>query len=172
MLDTCVITVDPTPNRAIDFAVLIHNIHFGRLRDGYEEASYLVTPSTGAYVGFNNGVSDFSDDLFPQDVRNCKTCHQDGGEKCSASAPCGIGQSCSGGACVNIAWLAPSTRACTSCHDDGTTVGHAALNTWTDPTGALIETCATCHGAGAQFAVDVVHQIADPYVPPYNREKQ
>ncbi len=170
VLDTCVITVDPTPNRAIDFAVMLHDIHFDRLRAGYTEVNYLLPAPTGAYVGFQNAVSSFDHVLFPQDIRNCKTCHQDAGNSCSATAPCGIGQTCQSGSCINTAWLTPSTRTCTSCHDDANTAGHAAVNTWIDPTGAAVETCATCHGAGAQFAVDVVHQIADPYVPPYSRE--
>jgi hypothetical protein len=170
--DTCVITVDPTPNRSIQFSVMLHNIHFARLRGGYAESGYLVSPAVDAYVGFQNGVSDFSDDLFPQDVRNCKTCHQDAGGTCSSSSPCGIGQACVGGTCTNTAWTNPSTAVCTSCHDDATTAGHAALNTWTDPGGNVVETCTTCHGTDAQFSVAGVHQIANPYVPPYSREKQ
>lgn len=77
-----------------------------------------------------------------------------------------------GGSCVNQAWMTPSTRVCTSCHDEDTVFGHAALNTWTDPSGAVVETCSTCHGADADFAVARVHQIAAPYVPPYQREKE
>jgi hypothetical protein len=170
--DTCVVTVDPTPNRSIDFGVMLHNIHYDRLRAGYVEASYLVPSPTGAYLGYQNAISNFSSALLPQDVRNCKTCHQDAGGKCSATSPCGVGQTCSSGTCVNTAWLAPSTRVCTSCHDDATTAGHAALNTWTDPSGNTVETCDTCHGTDAQFSVANVHQIAAPYVPPYNREPQ
>jgi hypothetical protein len=123
-------------------------------------------------VGFNNGVTTFDTDLFPQDVRNCKTCHADAGGACSASQPCGVGQSCVAGTCSNIAWLTPSTRVCTSCHDDASTAGHAAINTWTDGSGTVIETCETCHGSDADFAVDKVHNISNPYVPPYPREKQ
>jgi len=123
-------------------------------------------------VGFNNGVTTFDTDLFPQDIRNCKTCHADAGGTCSATKPCGIGQSCVAGTCSNVAWLEPSTRVCTSCHDDASTAGHAAINTWTDPSGSVIETCETCHGTDAEFAVVKVHNVSNPYVPPYPREKQ
>lgn len=170
--DSCVVTVDPTPGQTIDFAVLAHDIHYARLRDGYAERNNLVAPGTLTVLGYQNGLSSFADDLLPQDVRNCKTCHADAAGSCSATQPCGIGQSCVNASCVNVAWLTPSTRVCTSCHDDASTAGHAAINTWTDGSGNVVETCATCHGSGAQFAVDVVHQIASPYVPPYAREKQ
>ena len=135
----------------------------------------VVSPGVLSLVGFNNGLSRFDEDLLPQDVRNCKTCHVDAGGTCSAGAPCGVGQTCTGGTCVNTAWLEPSTRVCTSCHDDEQVFAHAALNTYTDdsttpPT--VTQSCGTCHGPGAAFAVDKVHNISDPYVPPYPREKQ
>ncbi|MCU1279816.1 MAG: hypothetical protein JWM53_3362, partial [bacterium] len=170
--DTCVISVDPTPNQPIDFAVLIHDIHFARLRAGYAERNNLVSPGALVVIGFQNSASVFDTELFPQDIRNCKTCHGDAGGICSTTKPCGVGQACVGATCVNQAWMAPSARVCTSCHDEDTVFGHAALNTWTDPSGAVVETCETCHGADAEFAVAKVHQISAPYVPPYPREKQ
>ncbi|MDB4969784.1 MAG: decaheme cytochrome c [Myxococcales bacterium] len=170
--DACVITVDPTPNQSIDFAVLVHDIHFARLRGGYAERNNLVSPGSLVVVGFQNSVNAFETELFPQDIRNCKSCHADAGGVCSTTKPCGIGQACIGATCVNQAWLTPSTRVCTSCHDEATVFGHAALNTWTDPSGAVVETCETCHGIGADFAVATVHQIAAPYVPPNLRAKQ
>ena len=169
--DTCVVTVDPTPNQSIDFGVLLHAIHYSRLRAGYAERNNLVAPGVLSVLGFQNGISTFATDLFPQDIRNCKTCHVDAGGTCSAASPCGIGQSCVAGSCSNVAWLTPSTRVCTACHDDETTAGHAAINTWTDGSGNAVETCSTCHGSGADFSVDIVHDISTPYVPPYPREK-
>jgi hypothetical protein len=60
---------------------------------------------------------------------------------------------------------------CLACHDRGAAYAHAALNTWTDPgTGAAVESCPVCHGPGTLGAVDAVHQIVSPYVPPYDRE--
>ena len=32
------------------------------------------------------------------------------------------------------------------------------------------ESCAVCHGAGRDFAVDEKHNITNPYVAPYARE--
>jgi hypothetical protein len=170
VLDTCVMTVDPTPNQMIDFRVLIHSIHYARLRDGYSERNNLVAPGQITIAG--GGTSTIEGILFPQDIRNCKKCHEDAGGMCSATQPCGVGQSCVGATCVNVAWLVPSARVCTSCHDDASTAGHAAINTWTDSNGTVIETCETCHGSDADFSIDKVHNISNPYVPPYPREKQ
>jgi OmcA/MtrC family decaheme c-type cytochrome len=172
VLDTCVVTVDPTPGQPIDFSILIHDIHYARLRGGYAERNNNPNPGDLSLLGYLNTLDDMSDALFPQDIRNCTKCHADAGGSCSSSSPCGVGQSCVGGTCVNRAWLAPSARVCTSCHDDASTFGHAALMTWTDASGNQVETCETCHGDGAAFAVDAVHQIKNPYVPPYARTKE
>ena len=49
--------------------------------------------------------------------------------------------------------------------------GHASIMTYTDPTtGEKIETCTVCHGPDADFAIEKVHNISNPYVPPYARE--
>lgn len=69
----------------------------------------------------------------------------------------------------------PSRLACLACHDSDSAVSHAALMTF-DPTpvdpwnGDEKESCATCHGAGAEFSVEKAHNITSPYVPPYPRE--
>jgi hypothetical protein len=166
----CTLTTDPTPGQPIDFSKMIHNIHFARLREGYAESAFL-SPWTGklAYVGFNDSVSDESDVLFPEDIRGCAKCHGDAGNSCSSDTQCGVGQHCVSKKCVNNAWLAPSARACVTCHDSDYATGHAALNTWTPPSGAPVETCPTCHDADGQFSVESVHQIRNPYVPTYAR---
>jgi len=169
--DACVITADPTPNQSIDFPVLVHDIHYARVRGGYAERNNLVSPGELSYVGFNNGLTNLNEGLFPQDIRNCKSCHEDAGGVCSATAPCGAGQACRGGTCVNVSWTTPTAHVCTSCHDEDSVFGHAALQTWIDPSGSPVETCTTCHGEGAAFSVESVHQIRSPYVPPYQREK-
>ncbi len=170
-LDTCVMTSDPTPNQTIDFSQLVHDVHFARLREGYAEQSNTINPGKLTVIGFRNGVNDFSDVLFSEDIRSCAKCHSDAGGSCSASAPCGVGQSCIGGTCVNRAWVVPSGRVCLSCHDSADAYGHAALNTWQSPSGP-VETCDVCHGESGQFSVESVHNITAPYVPPYAREPQ
>ncbi|MGO9832055.1 MAG: multiheme c-type cytochrome [Myxococcaceae bacterium] len=168
----CTVTVDPTPGVEIDYQKLVHNIHFARLRAGFEEAGNLgepwatpipIPPGTLNYLGFQNGLSNFQQVLSPVDVRACTNCHQDSDATCSASAPCAFGQTCTSGKCTNNAWQSPTARACITCHDSADDVAHAALNTYTPPSGAPIESCNVCHGSGAEFAVDTVHNITTLY---------
>lgn len=182
--NVCTMTADPTPNATIDMPLLIHRIHFARKLDGFAETGNLFgkpnpdgtftakapdAPGTLQFVGFQNSLLDFSEVLFPQDVRNCTKCHADTGATCSATAPCGHGQTCQSGKCVNTAWQQPSARVCLTCHDMDDAYAHASL--MTDKSGPQpMETCNVCHGPGADFSVAKVHNISSPFVPPYNRE--
>lgn len=101
-----------------------------------------------------NGSYDFSGVIFPQDVRNCTKCHST----------------------ESTAWADdPSRLACLACHDEDDGIAHGTLMTL-DPTpedawsGDEQESCEVCHGSDADFAVEEVHKISDPYVPPYPRE--
>ena len=121
----------------------VHGVHFGKYLDS-PEAVYAGTPGIFAEV------------IFPQDVRNCTKCHN---------------------STTSGTWASePSRQACMSCHDSPGAKAHGTLNTL-DPTPADpygpdgIETCKACHGAGKQYAPDVVHNISKPYVPPYPREE-
>ncbi|MFI5165385.1 MAG: OmcA/MtrC family decaheme c-type cytochrome [Thermoanaerobaculales bacterium] len=87
-------TVDAETGNTVDARVFIHKIHMG---------SSLPSVKAGhpyQIVGHNNAVSDYSTVVFPQDIRNCTTCHK-------ADSPQGF------------AWYTyPSRAACGSCHDD------------------------------------------------------
>ena len=93
----------------------------------------------------------FSTLVFPQDVRNCTKCHK-----------------------TNSWAEKPGRVPCLGCHDTDKAINHAALQTW-DATpeepysGDEVETCDVCHGAGRDFAADVVHNITSPYKAPYPR---
>ncbi len=166
----CTVTTDPTPGQTIRFAVLIHSLHSARLREGYSARNGLV-PGTLNILGFSNTLEDWSEILFPQDLRNCTRCHADTGAVCSSTVPCGFGQSCTGGACVNTAWKRPSAEVCLACHDSADAFGHAQIMTAQTAEGP-IETCDVCHGEGADFTVEKVHNISNPFVPPYAREPE
>ncbi len=128
---------------AVPAARRVHAIHFGH---------YLSHPE-GGYAGNPDA---FSEIIFPQDVRNCSKCHD---PKTTTSA-----------------WKEfPSRLACTGCHDSDAVEAHAKLQTFmaepTDPfNNKNIETCVVCHGPDGDFSVEKVHNISNPYRPPYMRE--
>ena len=99
----------------------VHSVHYGSSLD------YPV-----ATVDHADTVPGRAWDItFPQDVRNCETCHQSG--KTSGT------------------WATnPSRLACSGCHDSDSATGHMKLQVY-DPTpadpfsGDEQETCNTCH---------------------------
>lgn len=89
-------TTDANSGHTVDLKVMIHKIHAGE--DGPDVAD------SGEYAiwGFNDGKNDYSTVVFPQDLRNCTSCH-DGSD---TATPDGDN------------WKdVPSTAACTSCHE-------------------------------------------------------
>ena len=110
--------IDPDSGNTIDFKVMIHKIHRG------EDLPSVQGGSPYYIVGFQNAVVDFSDVVFPQDIRNCTTCHN------SSQAP---------GA---VSWYTnPSAAACTSCHDDVNLATGENHGPGPEPDGS----CASCH---------------------------
>ncbi len=129
-------TIDANSGNTVDFKVMVHKIHMG-----------MDLPSVGAggeYAiwGFRDRKHDYSDVVFPQDVRNCRNCH----DESNAATPDAEN------------WmLYPTAASCGSCHDDvnfETGTNHVA--------GARSDAeCSTCHvgGTNNQLAVDYVHDI-------------
>ncbi|MBI2266750.1 MAG: hypothetical protein HYU64_16575 [Armatimonadetes bacterium] len=135
-------TTDTTPT----FRTMIHKIHRGK---------ELANASTYTVVGFattaypnNYATTTFGDLKFPPmpgTVKHCNTCHG-----------------------ASNTWKEPSDRShptqqvlplrqwnavCGSCHDSNAAQAHIALNT-----SAGSEACATCHGQGKEFNVELVHK--------------
>ena len=113
-------TTDPDTGNTVDFKVMVHKIHMG---------SSLPSVQAGTpyqIIGFNNSVNDFSTVVFPQDIRNCATCHYGPTPPTQAAN-----------------WFTfPNRAACQSCHDDvdfATGVNH--------PGGPQADDslCSTCH---------------------------
>ncbi len=120
----------------------LHGVHFGGYKNRPEDI----------YAG---NAYEFAGVIFPQDVRNCTKCHT---------------------ADTTGTWKTePSVLACMACHDSNSARAHGKINTW-DPTPLDpnnkdgVESCKTCHGAGKEFSPDKVHNVSNPYVPPYPRE--
>lgn len=86
-------TIDPETGNGLDFRVMIHKLHRGEFLPSVEAGEpYQI-------VGFRQTSHDYSTGTWPQDVRNCTTCH-------------------SGAADGDNFKTAPQTAACTACHDD------------------------------------------------------
>ncbi|MCC6696636.1 MAG: OmcA/MtrC family decaheme c-type cytochrome [Candidatus Hydrogenedentes bacterium] len=120
-------STDGQSGTALDMPDMIHKIHMG------EELPSVLDGEPYQIVGFGDEVHDYSDVVFPQDIRNCEVCH--GEEKA-------------------LFYLENPTKAgCASCHDrtwfgdpDATPVG------WEDHGGGQVfvelpddSLCATCH---------------------------
>lgn len=128
---------DAQTGNTIDFKVMIHKIHMG--------AELPSVQAGGLYgiFGFMNSWADYSDVEFPQDPRNCTTCHRES----DAATP----QASSWRLTVNKA-------SCTSCHDDvnfTTGANHGGV-------AATEDSCTACHGPNSQVAnlrADRAHQI-------------
>ncbi|MBI2868335.1 MAG: OmcA/MtrC family decaheme c-type cytochrome [Chloroflexi bacterium] len=134
------------PPQSISFQLLIHRIHTG------EELSRDFT------IYRSRGVFNFNEILFPGDRRDCATCHV--GKSYQLPLPETVSSTLAPREPYSP--LGPAASACLGCHDSKSAAAHAALQT-KDPTpgdtwsGDEVESCATCHGAGREFAVDKVH---------------
>jgi OmcA/MtrC family decaheme c-type cytochrome len=152
---------DPYTGNSLDFKIFIHKIHMGANLPSVNGGPLNIlgtsgssaTTATGAtqsprpagYVpagvpyqigGGGQSVSDLSTVVWPQDVRNCATCHENGTQSDNYKNN-------------------PSRAACGSCHDDvnfDTGANHAGVVQADD------SKCVTCHGAdsGLEFDLSVV----------------
>jgi len=104
----------------VDFKVMIHKIHRGE-----------NLPSVEAGGSYAIGSHDFSDVVFPQDIRNCTKCH-DGSDP---DTPQGNN------------WQLPNIAACGSCHDDIDFTKDGSVDPTGHPGGIVTDNaeCITCH---------------------------
>jgi len=123
----------------------VHGMHY---------AAYVNYPEE-IHGSSTTKLTDVAPIIFPQDVRNCVKCHSD----------------------LDTWTQKPGRVPCLACHDDDATKAHGALMTY-DPTpvdpwnGDEQESCEVCHGEDGDFAPSKVHNIWDPYKPPYPREPE
>lgn len=115
---------------------------------------------------------------YPSPLNNCAKCHTTTGaalplpqgvlpsrselRSCGLLPDGGTGYPADGGGtCVSFAVMAssvfqaPTSAACTSCHNSLSAQAHASLNT----TSSGVEACAVCHQAGRSSGVDTVHAL-------------
>lgn len=119
---------DADTGNTVDFKVMIHKIHMG---------SQLPSVIAGKpyQMGSGDGLSDWSNVVFPADPRRCETCHNSG----------------SGAAQATAHLTKPTMQACGSCHDNvnfASGVNHAG--------GPQIDNnqCSTCHTTQGELEFD------------------
>jgi OmcA/MtrC family decaheme c-type cytochrome len=122
--------IDPDTGNGIGFPELIHKIHRG------ENLPSVEAGTPYEIIGFRQSVIDFSHVVFPQDIRNCETCHT-GGVQSEAFA------------------THPSGEACGSCHDDVNFASGENHGGGPQPTDG---SCSACHlpDSGHEFDLSVV----------------
>ena len=111
-------TIDPDTGNTVDFPVMIHKIHRGENLPSVQAGTpYII-------IGNQQSVHDFSDVVFPQDIRNCDKCHLPGSNE------------------SHIWFTRPSRAVCGSCHDNVDWVTGA-----NHPAGPQLDdtACASCH---------------------------
>jgi OmcA/MtrC family decaheme c-type cytochrome len=112
-------TINPDTQLTQDMPVLIHKIHMG-------SSLPSVKAGTPYRIWHRGAWSDFSTVVFPQDIRNCTTCHT-----AQAGQP--------------DAWKTnPSAAVCGSCHDD---VNFATGNNHVNLPQPDDSMCKNCHGS-------------------------
>lgn len=127
------VTTRSEPAQTYHFKYMIHSLHRGEDLEN----------------GFAIGSHDYSDFVFPGDLRNCDNCHVENSQQIS-----GLPEGLLPTFTVQAWWspMEPAAAACLSCHDGDDAAAHAYANT-----SFFGESCATCHGEGKDFAVDKVH---------------
>jgi len=140
-------SIDGDTGNTVDFKRLIHNIHSGRI--GFQ------------IIGFGGSVHDWSDVEWPQDIRNCQTCH----EESDADTPQASNYR-----------LVPNRAACGTCHYDDGVAGsdnEYAIEDGVHPGGFLFTDdtqCVDCHGpngtvvsskTGRLVQIPIAHEILE-----------
>ncbi|TAH39635.1 MAG: hypothetical protein EYC70_02270 [Planctomycetota bacterium] len=137
-----------TEGVTVDFRNMLHKIHTGAelaYADTWTVVGFGGSPYPNNFTAHTYGEVGFP--ALPGGTQNCTMCHGAG----------------------NQAWMEPSDRnhptdrlvparewraACNSCHDSDDATAHIELNT----TPAGVESCAVCHGPGAEYEVEVMHK--------------
>ncbi|HEY5810295.1 MAG TPA: OmcA/MtrC family decaheme c-type cytochrome [Povalibacter sp.] len=127
------------PNYSVDMKVLIHKIHGAEFLSEKLQPPYTITGNGGK-------VYDFSHVVFPQDVRNCTTCHDESDPDTPQASN----------------WQNVANReACGTCHADINFAagGHPGNLTFSDDT-----QCLDCHGPnatvnGGAVRIATAHQV-------------
>jgi OmcA/MtrC family decaheme c-type cytochrome len=144
---------DPYSGNTLDMKVMIHKIHTGNTLPSIQTANGPpdTTPTLGLgywIVGYMDALSNFDTVLYPQDTRNCVTCHVQNVPSLPQAA--------------NYKTV-PTKEACGACHDNvnfTTGANHSAANL-----PANDSQCSTCHGATSTIDNGMLQVVAAHTIP-------
>jgi OmcA/MtrC family decaheme c-type cytochrome len=153
-------TYDGIEERSVHLKVMVHRIHTG----GRTGAAALDRIEPHVVYGFGGTPYFFDEGIFPNDLRNCSLCHEDG-TYLVGSVPAGApGTLANESATILHAATAahpaaepatpPIQAACMGCHATGSTLLHAQRNTV-----GGVERCASCH-TGGSTGVPTAHGLS------------
>jgi len=144
-------TTDPYSGNALDFKVMIHKIHTGNTLPSIQTAGGPnTTPTLGIgywIIGYMESLNNFNTVLYPQDTRNCTTCH-------AQNLPAAT-------EAINYSTV-PTAEACGACHDNvnfATGANHSSNIVANDTQ------CATCHGPTSNLDNGQLQVIAAHTIP-------
>ena len=144
-------TTDPTSGNALDMKVMIHKIHTGNTLPSIQTATVPnTTPTLGIgywIVGHGDSLSNFNTVLYPQDTRNCMTCHVQDHPNLTEAA--------------NFKTV-PTMEACGACHDNvnfATGANHGSGIVANDTQ------CTTCHGSTSTIDNGQLQVVAAHVIP-------
>jgi OmcA/MtrC family decaheme c-type cytochrome len=143
---------DPYSGNTLDFKVMVHKIHSGNTLPSIQTASGVNTaPTLGIgywIVGFEASLSNFNTVLYPQDTRNCVTCHVQTIPAATQAA--------------NY-FTVPTAEACGACHDNvnfATGANHSSGNIVANDS-----QCTTCHGSTSTIDNGQLQVVAAHIIP-------
>jgi len=144
-------TTDAQSGNTLDLKVMVHKIHMGEQLPTVVAAG-STAPAAGvgyAIWGFGGSLHNFSTVVFPQDPRNCTTCHN---VNDAATPDAGNFQS------------VPNVASCGACHDNvdfttGANHSAAALGGLSD------SDCVTCHGPASTVGNGAYQAVAAHVIP-------
>ena len=152
-------TIDPYSGNTLDMKVMIHKIHTGSSLPSIQTASVPnTTPTLGLgywIVGHAESLDNFNTVVFPQDTRNCTTCHVQTHANLTQAA--------------NYMTV-PNMEACGACHDNvnfATGANHSSADIVANDT-----QCTTCHGSTSTIDNGQLQVVAAHVIPEMVFQKQ
>jgi len=147
---------DAQSGNTLDFKVMVHKIHSGsKLPSVVAAASTAPAAGVGYTIwGYNNALYNFNDVVWPQDTRNCQTCHN----AADSATPD-----------ANNFQSVPNAAACGACHDDVNFATGANHGPTQQP--VTDADCVTCHGPNSTANAGAWQVVPSHVVPVLEQQK-